>query len=85
MHPALSVIFFTTLSGAGYGLLFWAASARCWAVSRATPARVMLLAIVLSTIGLLSSLLHLGKPRARGARSRNGARRGCRAKASRRW
>jgi len=25
MHPALSVIFFTTLSGAGYGLLFWAA------------------------------------------------------------
>ena len=24
MHPALSVIFFTTLSGAGYGLLVWA-------------------------------------------------------------
>src|SRR3546814_10774960 len=23
MHPALSVIFFTTLSGAGYGLLAW--------------------------------------------------------------
>jgi len=29
MHPALSVIFFTTLSGAGYGLLFW--SALCFA------------------------------------------------------
>ena len=25
MHPAFSVIFFTTLSGAGYGLWFWSA------------------------------------------------------------
>ena len=23
MHPALSVILFTTASGAGYGMLFW--------------------------------------------------------------
>jgi len=63
MHPALSVIFFTTLSGAGYGLLFWAA----WhALTGASAARTVLacivLAIVLSTIGLLSSMLHLGKP-----------------------
>src|SRR5688572_17181996 len=63
MHPALSVIFFTTLSGAGYGLLFWAA----WhALSGASATRTLLvciaLAIVLSTIGLVSSLLHLGKP-----------------------
>ena len=28
MHPALSVIFFTTLSGAGYGMLAWAALAQ---------------------------------------------------------
>ena len=27
MHPAFSVIFFTTLSGAGYGLLVWTALA----------------------------------------------------------
>jgi DMSO reductase anchor subunit len=63
MHPALSVIFFTTLSGAGYGLLFWAA----WhAVTGASSTRTLLvgiaIAIVLSTIGLLSSMLHLGKP-----------------------
>jgi DMSO reductase anchor subunit len=63
MHPALSVIFFTTLSGAGYGLLFWAA----WhALSGASAPRTLLtsiaVAIVLSTIGLLSSMLHLGKP-----------------------
>ena len=70
MHPALSVIFFTTLSGAGYGLLFWAALA-C-ADRRRCAARTLLvaiaLALVLSTIGLLSSLLHLGKPHARVAR-----------------
>jgi DMSO reductase anchor subunit len=63
MHPALSVIFFTTLSGAGYGLLFWAA---CAALGGQVPARPLLvsvaLAIVLSTVGLLSSLFHLGKP-----------------------
>jgi DMSO reductase anchor subunit len=63
MHPALSVIFFTTLSGAGYGLLFWAA----WhALTSASAARTLLasiaIAILLSTIGLLSSLMHLGKP-----------------------
>ena len=27
MHPAYSVILFTTASGAGYGLLFWTALA----------------------------------------------------------
>jgi DMSO reductase anchor subunit len=63
MHPALSVIFFTTLSGAGYGLLIWCALA---AMAQALPARPLLislvLALVLVTIGLLSSLGHLGKP-----------------------
>ena len=63
MHPALSVIFFTTLSGAGYGLLFWAA----WhALTGQSATRTLLaciaVAIVLSTIGLLSSLAHLGQP-----------------------
>ncbi|NUS39946.1 MAG: dimethyl sulfoxide reductase anchor subunit [Lysobacter sp.] len=63
MHPALSVIFFTTLSGAGYGLLFWAA---CEAMLGEAPARPLLwsvaLALLLSTLGLVSSLFHLGKP-----------------------
>ena len=39
MHPALSVIFFTAASGAGYGLLAWAAVA---ALTGAMPARVLL-------------------------------------------
>ena len=63
MHPALSVIFFTTLSGAGYGLLFWTALA---AVGGHVTTRPLLLsvalAIVLTTVGLVSSLFHLGKP-----------------------
>lgn len=63
MHPALSVIFFTTLSGAGYGLLFWSALA---ALTARVPVRPLLasvlLALLLVTIGLLSSLAHLGKP-----------------------
>ena len=62
MNPALSVIFFTTLSGAGYGLLAWTALA---ALSR-QPAQPLLaalaLALVLVTVGLLSSLAHLGQP-----------------------
>lgn len=63
MHPAFSVIFFTTLSGAGYGLLAWVAVA---AMSGAQPARPLLAAVVLAlllvTVGLLSSVAHLGKP-----------------------
>lgn len=62
MHPALSVIFFTVVSGMGYGLLFWAAIA---ALAGAAP-RPLLAALVLgvgsATAGLLSSLGHLGKP-----------------------
>jgi len=65
MHPAYSVILFTTASGAGYGLLallgltganhgsasdFWFG-----AVS-------MLVALGLITVGLLSSTFHLGHP-----------------------
>jgi sulfite dehydrogenase (quinone) subunit SoeC len=63
MHPALSVIFFTTLSGAGYGLLFWAACASLGGNVTARPLLVSIaLAIVLSTVGLVSSMFHLGKP-----------------------
>ncbi len=63
MHPAFSVIVFTTLSGAGYGLLFWVA---CASVAGAASARALLvalvLALVLCSVGLLASMLHLGKP-----------------------
>lgn len=63
MHPALSVIFFTTASGAGYGLLAWAALA---AMTGAMPARALLVAVLVAlalvTAGLASSFLHLGKP-----------------------
>ncbi len=62
MNPALSVIFFTTLSGAGYGLLAWTALAALFG----QPTRPLLvsiaLALVLVTAGLLSSLAHLGQP-----------------------
>jgi len=64
MHPAFSVIFFTTMSGAGYGLWFWLA----WSYDLAErPAKgVALIALglgfLLVSIGLLSSTLHLGKP-----------------------
>ncbi|MHB1217426.1 MAG: dimethyl sulfoxide reductase anchor subunit family protein [Alphaproteobacteria bacterium] len=65
MHPAYSIIFFTTASGAGYGLLFLLALA---GASGALPADPWLggvgfvLALGLATAGLLSSTLHLGHP-----------------------
>ena len=67
MNPAFSVIFFTTLSGAGLGL--W-----CWLglrIAFAGPPGVyegigwaigLLVAAVLVAAGLASSFLHLGKP-----------------------
>ena len=63
MHPAFSVIFFTTLSGMGYGLWFFIG---CQIF--ATPDNPqkylfgLLLGFILVSIGLLSSTLHLGKP-----------------------
>lgn len=63
MNPAFSVIVFSTLSGTGYGLLALIAIA---ALAQAAPARTLLvllpIALALVTIGLLSSLAHLGKP-----------------------
>lgn len=63
MHPAFSVIFFTTLSGAGYGLLAWTAVGAASGWARPSALLVALsLGFALSTAGLLSSLGHLGKP-----------------------
>ena len=75
MHPAFSVIFFTTLSGAGYGVLaligvMLASPGSQLLVRNNEPAASMLLplasalllALALVTVGLLSSTFHLGKP-----------------------
>ena len=63
MNPAFSVIFFTSMSGAGYGLLAWTALSAMLGLSRPLPLLVALaLGLVLVTVGLLSSTLHLGKP-----------------------
>jgi DMSO reductase anchor subunit len=63
MHPSLSVIFFSTLSGAGYGLWFW------WGASLLGHDRsygikdtvCLVLGAVFVISGLLSSTLHLGR------------------------
>jgi DMSO reductase anchor subunit len=65
MHPAYSVIVFTTASGAGYGLLIWLAAGAALGFIPRTPAMGLIglgLALALITLGLLSSMLHLGRP-----------------------
>ncbi len=65
MHPAYSVIVFTTASGAGYGLLFWLSLALGLGFgpdARWLSFSGVALALALITIGLLSSTLHLGHP-----------------------
>ncbi|WP_420405682.1 dimethyl sulfoxide reductase anchor subunit family protein [Nisaea sp.] len=64
MHPALSVIFFTTASGAGYGLLIWLAL-HAALTGNADPVIGWIglpLSLILVTAGLLSSTFHLGHP-----------------------
>lgn len=65
MHPAYSVIAFTTLSGAGYGLLAWLAL--MVVLGRAPQGAVfgltaLILGVVMVSAGLLSSTAHLGRP-----------------------
>jgi sulfite dehydrogenase (quinone) subunit SoeC len=65
MHPAFSVIFFTTATGAGYGLL--ALLGLMAALGMVPPDRWLGfsglgLALALITAGLLSSTAHLGHP-----------------------
>ena len=65
MHPAYSVIFFTTASGAGYGLLTLLALGATigWLPPDRTLGLTGLgLALTLITAGLLSSTAHLGRP-----------------------
>lgn len=64
MHPALSVIVFTTFSGMGYGLFIWL----CANILRGNlpfSENIVIgsaMSFSLVTIGLLSSTAHLGRP-----------------------
>ncbi len=64
MHPSFSVIFFTTASGAGFGLFAWLG----WlAMAGQLPGRwpagiALVFGAALAVAGLCSSLLHLGQP-----------------------
>jgi DMSO reductase anchor subunit len=67
MHPALSVILFTTLSGTGYGLWLWlglriAFGPRAYDFEPIGWFFALLLGAALTTIGIVASLWHLGKP-----------------------
>ena len=61
MHPAPSVIIFTTLSGIGFGLLFWLGlgfpDVTGW-----TAFAFFAIAYLLAVGGLISSTFHLGHP-----------------------
>jgi DMSO reductase anchor subunit len=65
MHPAYSVIIFTTASGAGYGLLIGLAAMIALGLVPRDPVFgffALGTALALITIGLLTSTLHLGRP-----------------------
>jgi DMSO reductase anchor subunit len=65
VHPAPSIVLFTTLSGMGYGLLFLLGLAGPLGQVPGTPAFgavALTLALGFCALGLFSSLLHLGHP-----------------------
>jgi sulfite dehydrogenase (quinone) subunit SoeC len=62
MHPAFSIVIFTTLSGLGYGLAAVLGLGLLDPAATATKV-AHLLALALIATGLLSSTLHLGNPR----------------------
>jgi len=61
MHPAPSVIVFTTLSGAGFGLLFWLGLGLPAVTGRVAFA-LFAIAFTLAAGGLMASTFHLGHP-----------------------
>ncbi len=62
MHPAISVIFFTVISGAGFGGIFWIGAGLADGASTPLRLAAMFLAGGMAIAGLLSSTLHLGHP-----------------------
>ncbi len=67
MHPALSVIFFTVTSGAGYGLFILLALAHVFGIGDPLTVGEFytagILSLVMITAGLLSSTFHLANPK----------------------
>lgn len=61
MHPAPSVIFFTTFSGLGFGLLFWLGLGQPQ-VSGWMAFAFFAIAYLMAVGGLLASTFHLGRP-----------------------
>ena len=59
MHPALSIILFTTLSGLGFGMLAWLGLGR---VPPSATSGGAVMAFALSSAGLIASTFHLGHP-----------------------
>src|SRR6516225_5314705 len=65
MHPALSIVFFTTASGAGFGLLILLGIGTPLGLLPASQAfgfAALASAVLLAASGLASSVLHLGRP-----------------------
>ena len=66
MHPAFSVIFFSTLTGLGYGVWIWSSVSlmtRSFDVHGAGMDVVLIAGAVVPVVfGLVSSTFHLGKP-----------------------
>ncbi|HTZ37784.1 MAG TPA: DmsC/YnfH family molybdoenzyme membrane anchor subunit [Stellaceae bacterium] len=65
MHPALSIVFFTTASGAGFGLLTLTGLGAPLGLLPQNPwfgFAALATATALAVAGLLSSFLHLGRP-----------------------
>ena len=70
MHPAFSVIFLTTLIGAGQGLFLALYTGQLYSVFELVPVQDShtfygygsLLALVFLALGLISSVFHLGRP-----------------------
>jgi len=67
MHPAFSVLIFTVTSGAGYGLLAWLGAGQLLGYTQGSTIDLKIIlgviAMVLVSIGLLSSTMHLANPK----------------------
>src|SRR6476469_547153 len=64
MHPAFSVIFFTTASGAGFGLFAWLGlmAATGSLPSKLATGAMLVVGAMFAVAGLFSSVAHLGQP-----------------------
>jgi DMSO reductase anchor subunit len=65
MHPAVSIVLFTSLSGAGYGALIWLGLLHGFDLLRLPPVLVGVfaaIAMALVGVGLVSSTFHLRHP-----------------------